>query len=79
MVRPVRVRSLKIGLTPEAKTRSIQVDLSLKSASNAHTGTGLPDEEIDLDAMSPEELEKLAPYKDFIEGLDLGDLGTSED
>ena len=34
-----------------------------------------PDEEIDLDALTPEEEEKLAPYKDFIEGLDLGDLG----
>jgi bifunctional DNase/RNase len=35
----------------------------------------IPDEEIDLDAMTPEEEERLAPYKDFIEGLDLGDLG----
>jgi hypothetical protein len=35
----------------------------------------VPDEEIDLDAMTPEEMEKLAPYKDFIEGLDLEDLG----
>ena len=35
----------------------------------------IPDEEIDLDAMTPEEEAKLAPYKDFIEGLDLGDLG----
>jgi hypothetical protein len=34
----------------------------------------VPDEEIDLDAMTPEEEEKLAPYKDFIEGLDLEDL-----
>lgn len=34
-----------------------------------------PDEEIDLDALTPEEEERLAPYKDFIEGLDLGDLG----
>jgi bifunctional DNase/RNase len=34
-----------------------------------------PDEEIDLEALTPEEEEKLAPYKDFIEGLDLGDLG----
>jgi bifunctional DNase/RNase len=34
-----------------------------------------PDEEIDLDALTPEEEEQLAPYKDFIEGLDLGDLG----
>ncbi|MFC2015869.1 bifunctional nuclease family protein [Chloroflexota bacterium] len=34
-----------------------------------------PDEEMDLDALTPEEEEKLAPYKDFIEGLDLGDLG----
>jgi bifunctional DNase/RNase len=34
----------------------------------------VPDEEIDLDALTPEEEEKLAPYKDFIEGLDLGDL-----
>ncbi len=33
-----------------------------------------PDEEIDLDALTPEEEEKLAPYKDFIEGLDLDDL-----
>jgi bifunctional DNase/RNase len=35
----------------------------------------VPDDEIDLDALTPEEEEKLAPYKDFIEGLDLGDLG----
>lgn len=35
----------------------------------------VPDEEIDLDAITPEEEEKLAPYKDFIEGLDLEDLG----
>ncbi len=35
----------------------------------------VPDEEIDLEAVSDEEEEKLAPYKDFIEGLDLGDLG----
>jgi bifunctional DNase/RNase len=35
----------------------------------------VPDEEIDLDALTPEEEEKLAPYKDFIDGLDLGDLG----
>jgi bifunctional DNase/RNase len=34
-----------------------------------------PDEEIDLDELTADELEKLAPYKDFIEGLDLGDLG----
>ncbi len=34
----------------------------------------VPDEEIDLDALTPEEEEKLAPYKDFIEGLDLEDL-----
>jgi bifunctional DNase/RNase len=34
----------------------------------------VPDEEIDLDEMTPEEIEQLAPYKDFIEGLDLGDL-----
>ena len=35
----------------------------------------VPDEEIDMDAMTPEEQERLAPYKDFIEGLDLEDLG----
>jgi bifunctional DNase/RNase len=34
-----------------------------------------PDEEIDLDEITPEEEEKLAPYRDFIEGLDLGDMG----
>lgn len=34
-----------------------------------------PDEEIDLDAMTAEEEEQLAPYRDFIEGLDLEDLG----
>jgi bifunctional DNase/RNase len=34
----------------------------------------VPDEEIDMEAVTPEEQEKLAPYKDFIEGLDLGDL-----
>ena len=33
-----------------------------------------PEEEIDLDAVTPEEEEKLAPYRDFIEGLDLEDL-----
>lgn len=35
----------------------------------------VPEEEIDLDAMTPEEEEQLAPYRDFIEGLDLEDLG----
>ena len=35
----------------------------------------IPDEEIDMDAMTPEEEEKLAPYRDFIDGLDLEDLG----
>jgi bifunctional DNase/RNase len=35
----------------------------------------IPDEEIDMDSMTPEEEAQLAPYKDFIEGLDLGDLG----
>ena len=35
----------------------------------------VPDEEIDMDAMTPEEEELLAPYKDFVEGLDLEDLG----
>jgi len=34
-----------------------------------------PDEETDMEALTPEEEEKLAAYKDFIEGLDLGDLG----
>jgi hypothetical protein len=34
----------------------------------------VPDEEIDLQGLTPEEQENLAPYKDFIEGLDLGDL-----
>lgn len=34
-----------------------------------------PDEELDTNVMTPEEEEKLAPYRDFIEGLDLGDLG----
>lgn len=33
-----------------------------------------PDEEIDIDELTPEEEEKLAPYRDFIEGLDLEDL-----
>jgi bifunctional DNase/RNase len=32
----------------------------------------VPDEEIDLQGLTPEEQENLAPYKDFIEGLDLG-------
>ncbi len=31
----------------------------------------VPEEEIDMDQVSPEEEEQLAPYKDFIEGLDL--------
>jgi bifunctional DNase/RNase len=35
----------------------------------------VPEEEIDLEEITPEEEEQLAPYKDFIEGLDLGDLG----
>lgn len=39
----------------------------------------VPDEEIDMDALTPEEEEKLAPYKDFIEGLDLDDLGEDDD
>ena len=34
-----------------------------------------PDEEIDMDAITPEEEEKLAAYRDFIEGVDLEDLG----
>jgi len=33
-----------------------------------------PEEEIDLDELTPEEEEQLAPYRDFIEGLDLQDL-----
>lgn len=33
-----------------------------------------PEEEIDLDELTPEEEEQLAPYRDFIEGLDLKDL-----
>jgi hypothetical protein len=33
-----------------------------------------PEEEIDLDELTPEEEEQLAPYRDFIEGLDLEDL-----
>jgi uncharacterized protein len=35
----------------------------------------VPEEEIDMEQVSPEEQEQLAPYKDFIEGLDLEDLG----
>ena len=35
----------------------------------------VPDEEIDLEEITPEEEEQLAPYRDFIEGLDLEDLG----
>ena len=34
----------------------------------------VPEDEIDLEAITPEEEEKLAPYKDFIEGLDLDGL-----
>ncbi|MEJ2733666.1 MAG: bifunctional nuclease family protein [Anaerolineae bacterium] len=34
-----------------------------------------PDEEIDLEEITPEEEEQLAPYRDFIDGLDLEDLG----
>lgn len=33
-----------------------------------------PEEEINLEELTPEEEEQLAPYRDFIEGLDLGDL-----
>jgi bifunctional DNase/RNase len=35
----------------------------------------VPEEEIDIEELTPEEEEQLAPYKDFIEGLDLEDLG----
>jgi len=35
----------------------------------------VPDEEIDMEGVTPEEEEQLAPYRDFIEGLDLEDLG----
>jgi len=35
----------------------------------------VPEEEIDMEQVSPEEEEQLAPYKDFIEGLDLEDMG----
>lgn len=35
----------------------------------------VPEEEIDLEVMTPEEEEQLAPYRDFIEGLNLEDLG----
>jgi uncharacterized protein len=35
----------------------------------------VPEEEIDLEAITPEEEEQLAPYRDFIEGLNLEDLG----
>jgi bifunctional DNase/RNase len=35
----------------------------------------MPEEEIDLESISPEEEEQLAPYKDFIEGLDMEGLG----
>jgi bifunctional DNase/RNase len=34
----------------------------------------MPEEEIDLEELSAEEEEQLAPFKDFIEGLDLEDL-----
>ena len=34
----------------------------------------IPDDEIDLEAMTPEEEEKLAPYRDFIDGLNLEDF-----
>jgi bifunctional DNase/RNase len=34
----------------------------------------VPEDEIDLEGITPEEQEKLAPYKDFIEGLDLDGL-----
>jgi len=37
----------------------------------------VPEDEIDLDAITPEEEEQLAPYKDFIEGLDLDGLGEN--
>jgi bifunctional DNase/RNase len=33
-----------------------------------------PDEEIDLEAMTPEEEEKLSAYRDFIDSLDLEDI-----
>lgn len=34
----------------------------------------MPEEEIDIEELSAEEEEQLAPFKDFIEGLDLEDL-----
>jgi len=37
----------------------------------------VPEDEIDLDAVTPEEEEQLAPYRDFIEGLDLDGLGEN--
>jgi uncharacterized protein len=37
----------------------------------------VPEDEIDLDAVTPEEQEQLAPYKDFIDGLDLEGLGEN--
>jgi len=33
-----------------------------------------PDDEIDLEAMTPEEEEKLSAYRDFIDSLDLEDM-----
>jgi len=33
----------------------------------------VPEEEIDLEGLSPEEEERLAPYREFFEGLDLDD------
>ena len=33
-----------------------------------------PDEEIDMEAMTPEEEEKLSAYRDFIDSLDLEDI-----
>jgi bifunctional DNase/RNase len=55
----------------------VQVPIFVSESVMERAGV-VPDEEIDLEGLTPEEEERLAPYKDFIEGLDLGDLGELE-
>ena len=59
----------------DAMALAVRVQAPIFVAESVMDRAGLiPDEEIDMDAITPEEEEKLAPYRDFIEGLDLEDL-----
>ncbi|MGD8397492.1 MAG: bifunctional nuclease family protein [Anaerolineae bacterium] len=60
----------------DAIALAVRVEAPIFVAESVMERAGVvPEEEIDLDAMTPEEEEQLAPYRDFIEGLDLEDLG----